>query len=308
MPTSDHDDRSLELLVLLRAARETGAPEALVESAGTPDAVAAATGVDADAAAVLVETLADAGFLDLVGDEYELTNRGLGFLAKRDLRLIGHLPHALDRLDDYAALAETMRTGRTDRDEDDGRLRNRLGADAATPPATVRARVSAAVRAAPTAESVVDLRGQSGVHAREFAARGWTTTLVEAAATAEAVRPLLEPTDVRVASGTTLPAADLVFGVDVVARHPAGQVERLLEAAATAVDGAGGTVVLVEAVRGRSAAASRVAVESLATGGAGVRTADEHRRALSEAGFPETTVRPIPGTDRAAVVGHRGVD
>lgn len=303
MPTLAHDDTSLELLSLLRAARETGALDALVESAGTPEAVAEAADVDADAAAVLVETLADEGFLRAVGDEYEPTNRALGFLATRDLRSIGRLPHALDRLDDYLSLAAAMR-GAADDPEGEKRRRNRLGADAATPTATVRARVTAAVRAAPEAESVVDLRGQSGVHAREFAARGVDVTLVESEATAEAVRPLLSPTDVQVA--TAVPETDLVFGVDAVARHDAEEASALLETAASALDG--GTLVLVEAVRGRSAAATGVAVESLATGGAGVRTAGEHRAALTAAGFDEVSVRAIPGADRAAVVGHRGVD
>jgi hypothetical protein len=311
MPTVDHGDLPLELLVLLRAARETGALDALVESAGTPDSVAETSEIDRYAATVLVETLTDSGFLEPVGDEFELTNRGLGFLAKRDLRSIGRLPHALDRLDDYAALPETMETGRGAREDGDDRLRNRLGADAATPTATVRARVTAVVRAAPRAESVVDLRGQSGVHAREFAARGFDTTLVEAAGAVEAVRPLLEPTDVRVTTGEPLPEADLVFGVDLVARHADAEVDSLLDAAAAALDD--GTLVLVEAVRGRSAAAPRVAVESLTTGGAGVRTADEHRQALAAAGFPTVDVRSVPGIDRVAVVahrdrGHRGVD
>ena len=305
MPTFDHDGVSLELLALLRAARETGALDALVESAGTPTAVAETAGIDADAASVLVSTLADAGFLEPVDGEYELTNRGLGFLAKRDLRSIGPLPHALDRLGDLAALPEAMASGRSRHDEDGTRRRNRLGADAATPVTTVRARVTAAVRTAPEATSIVDLRGQSGVHAREFAARGFDATLSEDAATVEAVGPLLEPTDVAVAAGA-VPPADLAFGVDVVARHAPEELSRLLADVAGAFDD--GTLVLVEAVRGESAAAPAVAVESLATGGAGVRTPDEHRRALEAAGFDAVSVRSIPGTGRAAVVAHRGVD
>jgi hypothetical protein len=305
MPAFDHDGVSPELLALLRAARETGALDALVESAGTPTAVAETAGIDADAASVLVSTLADAGFLEPVDGEYELTNRGLGFLAKRDLRSIGPLPHALDRLGDLAALPEAMASGRSRHDEGGTRRRNRLGADAATPVTTVRARVTAAVRTAPEATSIVDLRGQSGVHAREFAARGFDATLSEDAATVEAVGPLLEPTDVAVAAGA-VPPADLAFGVDVVARHAPEELSRLLADVAGALDD--GTLVLVEAVRGESAAAPAVAVESLATGGAGVRTPDKHRRALEAAGFDAVSVRSIPGTGRMAVVAHRGVD
>lgn len=333
---------------LLWAAREAGVLDAVLGEAGTPPAVAAAAGVTEKAAAVTIEVLADAGFLARVGDEYEPTNRALGLFAKRDLRSIGRLPHAVDVEGCWARLPETMATGEAPPRPADW-LRNRLGADAATDESVVRARVTAAVRAlhgpdgagardgttgADGQPRVLDVAGGSGVHAREFVARGFDARLQDAPAAIEAVEPLLAGTAVSLVAaappavavrarksdgesaggvddasgaGATGPDArvDLVFAAELARRLDDEGLATLLTTARDAL-APGGAVVLIDAVRGRTPDASLVAAESYAVHGTSgrVRSGDEFREALATAGL-EPAVRDVPGTAEAAVVGRR---
>jgi SAM-dependent methyltransferase len=309
MPTRDRTGLDAETLLLLRAVRRTGVVDALTERAGTAEAVAAATDVDERTAGVVIRTLADLGFLKRVGDEYEITNRALGFLAKRDLRSIGRLPHALDDLDYLAALSETMATGEPPAIEGET-LRNRLGAHAATDDAVVRACVTAAVHARPDAERVVDVAGGSGVYAREFARRGYDVTLVEEPDVLGVIEPSLAHEDVALAAGRPgdLPAAvegaDLVFGADLTHRRT-GEANQAFVAAAAGVLSPGGVVVLTDAVRGRSPSAPRVAAVELARGRGDAHDEASYRGWLDDAGFESIRVRDVPGTDLQAVVGRR---
>ncbi|WP_101295427.1 methyltransferase [Halegenticoccus soli] len=307
MPTRDRTGLDIEELFLLWAARRSGVLGALTDRAGTPEAVAEQAGVTDRAARATVEALAELGFLARVGDEYELTNRALGFLAKRDVRSIGRLPHALDLFDLWVALPETMAT-----DDPPARppnwTRNRLGAHAATDDALVRAAVTAAVRARPDAERVADLFGGSGVYAREFAARGFDATLVDDPAVIEIVEPLLARGPVELVAGDppTLPAAafDLAFAADACRERSIDGNRKLCAAAFDAL-APGGAIVLVDAVRGRSDAATRIAAEALAKGGGGTYGEAEFRAWLADAGFSDVAVRDVPGTDRAAAVGYK---
>ncbi|WP_255151430.1 hypothetical protein [Halorarius halobius] len=287
-------------LLLLWAARETGALDALAASAGTPAALADETGLTVDAAEAFVAALAERGFLDRVGDEYEPTNRMLGFLTKTDVRSVGGLPAALDAVDAWTRLPETA-TGH-ERDSPAHATRNALGAQWAAEDATVRATVTAAVRAAPDADSVVVLRDGPGRHAREFAARGLDATVVETPDRGAAVEPLLRASEVRLETGgylDSIPQSDLAVAVDLTRRHTPEQNQRWMRAAAESTE----AVVAVEPLRDRTPDADLLAVETLATGGAGVYDAATVRGWLEEVGF-ESSVDPVPGTDRAAVVGH----
>jgi SAM-dependent methyltransferase len=335
MPTRDRTDLDTDALFLLWAARRTGVLDALTSHAGTVADVVDATSVNERAARVTVRTLADLGFLERVDGgtdralsgpradddseaadaEYEITNRALGFLAKRDVRSIGRLPHALDELERLAALPETMATGAPPEPSPD-HLRNRLGAHYATDEAVVRACVTAAVHAAPDAERVLDVAGGSGVYAAEFARRGYETTLVDDADVVAVVEPLLSKRDVALAAGgpADLPVAadgpedvDLVFAADVTHRLSPSANRAFLDAARDALS-PGGALVLTDAVRGRSTAAARVAVNALAGGEGDAYDEATYRGWLADAGFERPSVRNIPGTDRQAVVGHRGVD
>jgi hypothetical protein len=71
----------------------------------------------------------------------------------------------------------------------------------------------------------------------------------------------------------------------------------------------GGHLAWIDRLRGHSAGAATLAVEALATTEGG-RTyhADGYRSWLDDAGFAETTVDDVPGTDRQAVVARRPGD
>ncbi|MFC7176608.1 hypothetical protein [Halosegnis marinus] len=188
-------DSSTRELLCLWAARERGVLDALATEAGTPADVADTAGVDPAAADAFVTALADAGYVERVGDEYEPTNRLLGFLTKTDLRSVGSLPAALDAVDGWVALGEG------DSFESPDALRNDLGAQWATDEATVRAAVTAAIRAAPGADAAAVVGDGPGRHARDLLARGLDATIVETPARADAVEPLLSPTAVRLEAG-----------------------------------------------------------------------------------------------------------
>ncbi|QCJ47282.1 methyltransferase domain-containing protein [Haloprofundus sp. MHR1] len=313
MPTAPRSGFDIETLFLLWAARETGVLDALTSRAGTADAVAAETEVTPEAARVVVESLADLGFLRRVGDEYEVTNRALGFLAKRDVRSIGRLPHALDVLDRYTALPETMTTGTPPEPSDDS-LVNRLGAHAATDEAVVRASVTAAIRLAPRAERVLNVAGGSGVYAREFAARGFETTMCDGDDVVEYVAPALEREDVTLERRSLATVADgtydLVFGENLCRSLDVAEVRTLFSTVEDALS-ACGAAVFVEPVRGRSSSTAtvRASMEALATGSGGAHTDAQYREWFAEAGFEAVRVDDVPGTDLRAVGGYkRGVD
>lgn len=299
------DGLSTETLLLLWAARETGALDALSSSAGTPEALAAEADITPRAAETIVSTLVDRGFLEPVGEEYEPTNRALGFLAKRDVRSIGELPRRLDEIDALIQLPETMRTGEPPARSADW-TRNRLGADEATDEATVRAQVTAAVREAPDAETVLVLAGGSGVHAREFAARGFDVRMLDDPEVVDAVEPRLDPTDVTVtaaALGAVTEPVDLIFGVNLCTRTSAAEAKATIDCA-EAVLGTGGRLALVETIADRAADAVDTDVRRLALGAGGARDEDTYRDWFAAANLSAIQVRDVPGTDRSIIVGR----
>jgi SAM-dependent methyltransferase len=310
MPTRDGSSLDAEELFVLWAARRSGVLEALLDAAGTPEAVAREAAVTERAARVVVESLADLGYLRRVGDEYEITNRALGFLAKRDVRSVGRLPHAVDQFDYWTALPETMRTGEAP-DPPEEWTRNRLGAHAATDEARVRARVTAAVREAPTTERVLDVCGASGAYATEFAARGFETTLVDEPAAVDAAAPMLAHRDVRTVAADVPDAADfgtggfdLAFAVDATSRFDPEENRTLLSAAFDALE-PGGTLVLVDVLCDGSRAAVGARVRALGVGRGDAYSEKTYRSWLDAAGFVDATVRSVPGDDRSAVVARR---
>ncbi|MFC5367968.1 class I SAM-dependent methyltransferase [Salinirubrum litoreum] len=343
MPTRDTTDLPPEALTLLWAARETGVVDAVTTDAGTPEAVADAADVTEQTARVAVRSLAELGFLRRVGEEYEPTNRALGLLAKRDVRSIGRLPHALDVQRYLRALPETMRTGDPP-DEPPDWTRNRLGAVEATDEATVRACVTAAIREAPDAERVLDVRGGSGRYAREVVARGRSATLFESSEVCGVVAPLLAPTDVSLVAGdldsppVTDPATDdpfdLALTVDLLRRLDPDSA-RALFAGLAEVLAPEGCVVLLDAFRELADADSAgsasatdsegqtpvgadvgvdpavgagVACEQLALGSGDAHATAQVCAWLSSptdgVGFEEVTARRVPGTARVAVIGR----
>lgn len=300
--TLERTDLTTAELLLLWAARETGVLDALVENADGPAEVARIAGITGGAAELVVETLAEGGFLAEVDGAYEPTNRMLGFLASADLRSVGTLPDALDAVDALANLPETMRTGEP---PDAGSLTHRLGASAALDEATVRAVVTAAVREAPAAGSVLDVRGAPGSFAREFAARGYEVTLADRPDAVEAATPLLAPTPVEtVAVADALPDSfDLVFAADVTRRNDSEQNRRLVERMAETL-APDGTLVLADLLRGRSERAGAAAVEAFARDGGRVYRDGAVAEWFGAAGLDGPEIREVPGDDRVVVVGR----
>lgn len=308
MPTDERTGLQTEELLLLWAARRTGVLEALLSTAGTPDGVAAETDVSEPVARRLLAALADLGFFERVGDEYEPTNRALGMLAKRDVRSIGTIPHALDTIEELIGLPETLETGVPPERRSDWEA-NALGAHYATDEAVVRACVTEAVRAAPDADSVVDLCGASGVYAAEFAARGVDATLVESPS---AVELLGRVHGDRVALHTGTPASleasfDIAFLGDALTELDPAEATATLGVAADLL-ASDGVLVAVDTFDDGSDGPETVTTETraLAAGHGGAHATETVRSWLTDAGLSDVRVRSVPGTDRHAAVGYVG--
>jgi len=304
MPTraSSQSESGWRSLALLWAARRCGALEALATSAGTPAELADAADVEADAAERLVAALEAAGFLAAVGDEYEPTNRLLGFLTKTDLRSVGGLPAALDDLERWVALPETAAGAAPPDPEDD--LRNRLGREAAVDERRVRSEVTTAVHAAPDGERVVVVGDGPGPRAVEFARRGWTATLLETPERAEAVAPLLraEPVGVRKGAPTDLPDCDLAVFVGTLSAREADAARSVVDAASDAAPAA----VFLDAFHGATEGAALTDVGLLAAGAGRVHDAEAARAWLADS-FGDAAVKSVPGSPLTAAVG-RAID
>lgn len=306
MSSRDRGGLGTESRLALWAARETGVLDALVERAGTPEEVAAETEVTPEAASVMVGLLADLGLLTEVDGEYEPTTEALGLLAKRDVRSVGALPHTLDDVHELVNLPTTMETGVPPERRDEWTA-NALGAHAATDEAFVRAAVTAALRAAPRAERVVDFCGGSGVYAAEFAARDRDVTLVDSPEAADLVEPLHRNDDVTVHAGTPGELGgrfDLAFAANVATRMDPAELAALVGAAA-AVLVPEGTLVMFETLADGSEAAAAADVRGLASGHGGAHAAADYRGWFAAAGFEDVTVERVPGTPAHAVVGHK---
>ena len=297
------DDLDVETLLLLRAARETGLLEALVREADTAEEAAAVTDIDERAARLTVEVLLAEGFLARVGEAVEPTNRLLGFLAAADLRSVGRLPDRLDALDALAELPDTMQRGEP---ATDGDPTPRLGARAARDDATVRAVVTAAIRAAPEADCVLDVEGSPGAFAVEFAARGRSVTLADRPGALDPSRPLLavEPVElVAVEPEEPFPGDfDLVFAADATPSRDREGNRRFVARLADAAD-EGGTVVLVGRLWDRSENAVPATIEAYARHGGEIYPESAFREWFEAAGLGDPKIRQVPGTDRYAVIG-----
>lgn len=304
MPTLDYPAADYDELFLLWGARESGILDALTSTAGTADAVASEADVPQRVARLTVTALADLGYLRQVGEEYEPTNRLLGFLATRDLRSIGRRPHALDLLSLVAQLPATMRGGNPEMPEE--WTRNRLGAHAATDEATIRAHVTAAIREVPDTTRVLDLFGESGAYATEFAAHGYDVTMVETPDVVAEVEPLLERRDIQLCEGDELDLPrgefDLVFGADVLWRRDRNDAQACVASAAEVVDTSGAVVFVERLQSGESTAA---VVDALARGVGEPLAESRVREWFESAGLVDVAVRRVPGTDHHAIVGHR---
>lgn len=299
MPTQDRSEPGWREIALLWAARRCGALEALATSSGTPTDVAEATGVDEDAAERLVTALETEGFLARVGEEYEPTNRLLGFLTKTDLRSIGRLPAELDAFDRWVALPETM-AGEAPTDPPDA-LRNQLGREAAADETRVRSEVTTAVHAAPDGDRVVVVGDGPGRRVVEFAERGWDVTLLDARERIDAVEPLLrrEPVELRAGEPTDLPDCDLAVFVGTLSERDAEDAYAIVEAARQASPAA----VFLDTFHGVTEDAALADIDQLATGAGHVHDAETVRSWLTST-FGDAAIKSVPGSPISAAIGR----
>jgi SAM-dependent methyltransferase len=314
MATAGDTDLTTAELALVWAARETGLLEALLRQTGSPSEAAAVAGVTERAARVTVDALVELGFFKRMGDGVEPTNRALGLLATRDVRSIGQVPAALDRLDALARLPDAMRRDEPDRQPRSRTAqesRHRLGANEALDDATVRATVDAIHAANPDADRVLALADGPGRHARELSDRGPAVTMLEGPTVADAVGPLLARSDVALETGSLADveaaAWDLVFLVDGLwsgrgaeNRYTIQSVERALAP--------GGAFVAVEPLRDRSDAATDVAATALATGSGEPYSEATIAGWCVAAGLDDVSASEVPGTPYQAVVAERHED
>lgn len=301
---NDSDRLSAETLCYVRAVRETGLLDAYLTESGTPSEAAAEAGVTEASARVAARVLDQIGVLERVDGEYEPSNRALGLLTKRDVRSIGSLPHRLDVLDTLAELPETMATGVPPQLPDDWSV-NAVGAREATSEQIRRACVTTAVRAAPDAETVLDVCGGAGDFAAEFQSRGLAATVVDSAEIVDQVEPLHESRNLRSFEGPLddLPwTFDLAFWADGICSMDAEEAQSTLAAAAESV-AASGTLVVIDRFDGSAATAA--AIRGVATGDGGAHDPAAVADWLSDAGFSTVESESVPGTDRTAVVASR---
>jgi SAM-dependent methyltransferase len=323
-------------LLLLWAARETGVLEAVTTDAETPAEVADSAGVTERAARITLDAMAELGYLEVIagadagdagdvgeaGDDegaeakqYEITNRALGFIAKADVRSIGSVPHALDCVEKWLQLPETMRTGEPPdpEEESEDRPANFMGAMASVDDAVVRASVTAAVHRNPDAGRVLDAGGGPGVFSKEFVRRGFDVTLVDRPEIIDIDRRFLEHEPIELVEGDItedLPAGE--FGLVFCSRvahglSPEGN-QRFLEHAYDALE-PGGAVVLTDKIRGMAEDAALFGAHMLAqTKNGDTYTADQFRTWLRDAGFVDAEIRDVPGTDQQVIAGRRPGD
>lgn len=294
--------------LLLRAARETGLLDAVTTEAGTPEEVAEAAGVTERAARITLDAMVELGYLERVEGQYEIANRALGFVAKADVRSIGSVPHALDCVERWIRLPETMTTGEPPEPPEDWTV-NVAGTMANADDAAVRASVTAAVHREPDADRVLDVGGGPGVFAKEFVRRGFDVTLVDRPEVIEIDRRFLEHEPIDLVDGDI--TGDLPEGFDLVfcsrVAHALGPAEnrRLLANAYDALE-PGGAVVLVDKVRGRAHDAALFGAHMLAqTANGDTYTEAQFTDWLEAAGFEAVEVRDVPGTDQQATTGRR---
>jgi SAM-dependent methyltransferase len=322
--------------LLLWAARETGVLRAVTTDCETPAEVAAETGVTERAARIVVEAMAELGYLEAVGvadgrgtdddsdptddrlhTRYEITNRALGFVAKADVRSIGSVPHLLDCVDRWIRLPETMESGEPPAPEtnSDDRTANFVGAMASVDDAAVRASVTAAVHRNPDAERVLDAGGGPGVFAKEFVRRGFDVTLVDRPDVIDIDRRFLEREPIELVEGDIteeLPGGDDGFDLVFCSRVAHGlspeENRRFLVEAFDALS-PGGAVVLTDRIRGRADDGALFGAHMLAQTEAGdTYTEAQFSSWLRDAGFEEVAVRDVPGLDWQVVTGLRPRD
>jgi SAM-dependent methyltransferase len=294
-------------LFLLWASRETGVLAAVLEGPVEAETVADRTGVTDRAARVVLDALAEMGYVERVEGSYDATDRLDGFRPETAPAEKGVLPYRVAVLDRYVDLPAAMQTGELPA-QTPAEREGFMGALATVGEPTVRAIVTAAERAHPRPDRVLDVRGGPGRFAAEFARRGADVTLVDRPAVLDGL-DAHDGASYDVVAGDareSLPEGfDLVFGARMTLFYAPSELRDYFGAAFDALD-PGGSVVATEHVRDRAAIGDRFEAHLLALPAfERLYTEAEYRSALADAGFADVTVREVPGTAFQSVIGDK---
>jgi SAM-dependent methyltransferase len=293
---------------VLWACRETGVLEALRSGPTDAGELATAAGITERAADISLSALASLGYAECDGETYRATEDLDAFDPETPVTEKGILPHRIDSLENYIELPERMRTGEYP-DASERELRNYVGGMAVIGDGAVRAGVTAAEHAHPRPQRVLDVGGGIGRFSREFARRGAAVTLFDAPAVIDIVRPHLDEPAVDPVAGDALESLpsgfDLAFCGRLTVSFSPTENRRLFENVYEALE-PGGTIACFEYVRGRSDVADLFGFHMLTLSETGnTYTQEQYRTWLDGAGFVETTVDGVPGTDFQMIVGHK---
>lgn len=296
-------------LLFLRALRVTGVLDAVVETAGTADAVAADTPVTPEAAAFALETLRDLGYLARVQDTYEPTNELLGHLTTTDVRSIGTLPAALDEAENLVHLEDTLR-GRDAPGIEEEDLIHALGATAATDHRRVRAVATAIRNAAPTHSDALLIAGAPGRLAVELADQGRSVTLADQPLAIRQSAGVLAGSDVETIPSddwSGLPESSLVVIAPGLRTEPEPWQPLVTGGAMTVAPE--GRVILVERLHEADTADPLTQIQDMATlGRTRERSIPAVRTYLSDVGLTLRDTWEIPDTHLVAVMAEKAGD
>jgi len=300
-------DRHHEVF-LLWACRETGVFDALFAGHSRSETVAEHAGITDRASEIVLDALADSGYVRKIADGYEPTDALDGFDPETPPVERGILPHRVDSLENYIRLPETMRTGESPEPTEEG-FKNYMGAMASIPEGTLRAIVTAAEHAHPRPDRVLDVGGGPGRFGAEFARRGAQVTLLDQPEVLNLLADHHADLDVDVVEGDarqSLPTGfDLVFSARMTVSLSLPGIREYFGNVFEALD-SGGTFVAAEWVRDRADVAERFGLHMLSMSDVGnTYTENEYRLALESAGFIEPEIRDVPDTRFQLVVGQK---
>jgi SAM-dependent methyltransferase len=306
-----------ELAATIAAAAEAGIVRDLASGPADARTLARGAGLDERATRLVILALEEAGFAQASDGGYELSERGRAELG--DTGAAGGLPLWLKNLSAWTRLPEVLRSGdpveEGGTEKDPEALARFMAGMAAAPARRVARLADLSLERIPHVGRALDLGGGPGHIAREFAARGVRTTLLDTPETIEYVRDAYDLADLngldlvgRDFLSDPLPEGpfDLVILSNITHIYPADRNRSLLTRVAKVV-APGGGIAIADFVRGRSPRAARFAlVMLLRTEGGDTYTEREYADWLDSAGFDGMRIDDLDA-ERQLVTARRRV-
>jgi SAM-dependent methyltransferase len=306
--------------VLVAAAADAGLLEALHAAPASADEAADLLAYDPRATRIVLQALAETGFVEEAEGRFRLTERGARELGDpRAPGFVGRgLPHWLCSIRGATRLAEVLRLGgplekRAPRrsPEDVARFTSAMSA---APPERIRRMVDLCLARCPDARRVLDLGGGPGHVSRAFVERGLRATLFD---TPDIVAHVGKAFGLEAVEGLDLVAGDfnrdplpegpfdVVLLSNVIHIYGEATVAALFEKGA-GVLGPGGVLAVAEFLRGRSHRAAPMGLQMLLRSEAGdTYSADAIGEWLTAAGLTDVEVGALD-EDRHLVTAVQG--